>query len=145
MSDERAKADLLAEVPLFSACTRAELNHIAQLASYREADAGEVLVREGEESDGFFVIVDGSATVARGGDVVATIGSGEFFGELALLRRGARSATVTVEQPSRLLTIEPRPFQAMVLEHPMVALKMLQVLASRVTAAEDRSEDRGGR
>lgn len=136
---EREKADQLASVPLFASIGRAELNHVAQLSTERSVDDGDVLVEEGADVGGFFVIIEGNAVVTRDGEHVARLGEGEVFGELALLLQAPRTATVTADGPVRLLRIDPGQFQAMLLEHPQVAVKLLAVLADRLRTTEGRS------
>lgn len=136
---EREKADQLASVPLFASIGRAELNHVAQLSAERSVDDGDVLVEEGAEVGGFFVIIEGNAVVTRDDEDVARLGEGEVFGELALLLQAPRTATVTADGPVRLLRVDPGQFQAMLLEHPQVAVRLLAVLADRLQGAEDRN------
>lgn len=135
---ERERADLLADVPLFGSIGRAELNHVAQLSSEQAFDDGDVLIEEGDDLGGFFVITDGDAAVTRDGQRVAELTEGEVFGELALLLQAPRTATVTADGPVRVLRIDPRQFQAMLLEHPQVAVKLLAVVADRLRGVEDR-------
>lgn len=135
---EREKADLLADVPLFASIGRAELNHVAQLSSEQAFDEADVLVEEDDDRGGFFVITDGSVVVTRDGRRLAELEEGEVFGELALLLQAPRTATVTAEGPVQVLHIDPRQFQAMLLEHPQVAVKLLAVVADRLRAVEDR-------
>src|SRR5271156_3717376 len=99
------KVEMLAGVDLFSRCTKAELSRIASLTSEYPASAGETLTRRGERGSEFFVIVDGKATATRDGVVLAHLGPGSFFGELALLDRGPRTATVTADTDMRLLVL----------------------------------------
>lgn len=136
---ERERADQLASVPLFASLGRAELNHVAQLSDEQEVADGEVLVEEGDDVGGFFVIIEGEAVVTRGGEHAARLRQGQVFGELALLLQVARTATVTADGPGRVLRIDPRQFQAMLLEHPQVAVRLLAVLADRLRSAEDRA------
>ena len=136
--EEREKADLLGSVPLFTSCSRAELNHVAQLSEEESFDVDETLVEEGEDSGGFYVIVEGRAEVSRGGDHVAELSRGEVLGELALLLQASRTATVRATEPVRALRVDPRRFRSMLLEHPQVALKLLEVLAGRLRDVEDR-------
>ncbi|MBW3665857.1 MAG: cyclic nucleotide-binding domain-containing protein [Actinobacteria bacterium] len=138
---EREKADLLGSVPLFASCTRAELNHVAQMSEAVHFDDGQTLVEEGEDGGGFYVIVDGSAAVAHAGEEVAELGQGEVLGELALLLQAPRTATVTATEEVRALRIDPRRFRSMLLEHPKVAVKLLEVLAGRLRLVEGRDRD----
>lgn len=135
---EREKADQLASVPLFASIGRAELNHVAQLSTEHEVEDGEVLVEQGEETGGFFVITGGTAVVSRDGQQLAELQAGDVFGELALLLQAPRTATVTARGSVRVLRVDPGQFQAMLLEHPQVAVKLLAVLADRLRALEMR-------
>src|SRR5215217_247391 len=88
-------ADLLKEVPLFSECSKKELRNVSRRAHDRQVAPGEVLVREGDAGDSFYVVVVGLAEVHRGGHKVGVVGPGDFFGDLALLDPAPRNATVT--------------------------------------------------
>lgn len=123
---------LLAQVPLFSACSKKELQALARRADDRKVDAGTVLVREGAAGDAFFVIVSGQAEVDRSGTVVATIGPGTFFGDLALLDMAPRNATVTAKTDMELVVLGQREFSAMIDESSAFARKLLMGLAHRL-------------
>ncbi|GMU78919.1 MAG: hypothetical protein AMXMBFR46_17120 [Acidimicrobiia bacterium] len=123
---------LLAQVPLFSACSKKELQALARRADDRKVEAGTVLVREGAAGDAFFVIVSGQAEVDRSGTVVATIGPGTFFGDLALLDMAPRNATVTAKTDMELVVLGQREFSAMIDESSAFARKLLMGLAHRL-------------
>ncbi len=123
---------LLATVPLFTACSKKELQQLARRAEERRVDAGTVLVREGAAGDAFYVIVSGQADVDRHGTVVATIGAGTFFGDLALLDMAPRNATVTAKTDMELVVLGQREFSAMIDESPAFARKLLMGLAHRL-------------
>ena len=91
--------DHLGEVPLFRACSRKARSTVARRAKERRVGAGEVVINEGETGNEFFVIMDGQAQVRRRGKKVATLGPGQFFGDLAVLDRAPRNATVTPRHP----------------------------------------------
>jgi CRP-like cAMP-binding protein len=122
----------LAEVPLFSACSRKDLQHIARRIEHVEAPAGKELVREGAAGAEFFVILDGTAEVSQRGRKVATLGRGAFFGDLALLDRAPRNATVTAVTPMQLAVLGQREFASMIDEIPGFAHKLLAGLAHRL-------------
>lgn len=126
------KEDLLRDVPLFSACTRKELSLISKLADRVEIGAGDVLTQEGSPGREFFVIAEGTAAVDVRGKVVAKLGPGDFFGEMALLDLGPRAATVRAESPMTVYVIEQRDFGRLLDDVPVVARKILAGLAARL-------------
>jgi len=124
--------ELLAQVPLFSACSKKELQSLAKRAEDRTVEKGTVLVREGAAGDSFYVIVSGQAAVDRSGTVVATIGPGAFFGDLALLDKAPRNATVTAVTDMELIVIGQREFSLLLDEAGGFARKLLVGLAHRL-------------
>jgi CRP/FNR family transcriptional regulator, cyclic AMP receptor protein len=126
-----SKVDLIRKVPLFSQCTKRELTAIAAAADLIEVPEGMALVTEGGHDRELMVIVDGNVEVRRGGRKIATLESGEFFGEIAMISGGPRTATVTTTSPSSLLVIGERQFGALVEETPSIATSVLQVLGER--------------
>src|SRR6059058_1953939 len=95
----------LANVPLFRACSKQDLRSIARLADYDTCAAADVLVREHRRGNELYVIVSGEAEVSRDGDAVATLKAGDYFGELAVLRPAARTATVTATTDIEMLIV----------------------------------------
>jgi CRP-like cAMP-binding protein len=132
MAKRDTSADLLANVPLFAACSKKELQALAKRAEDRSVPAGTVLVREGAAGDAFFVIVSGQADVDRSGHVVATIGPGAFFGDLALLDKAPRNATVTAKTDMELIVLGQREFSLLLDEAGGFARKLLVGLAHRL-------------
>ena len=126
------KARLLASVPLFAHLGRSALEEVATLADEVEVEAGTLLTKEGRSGGEFFVIIDGSVSVERGGRVVATLRAGEFLGEIALVDGGPRTATTTAVIPSRLLVVAHREFHSLLDRFPEVRMGVLQALAERV-------------
>ena len=131
--------DHLASVPLFSACSKRDLQLVARRAEDVKVDAGRVLVSEGATGSEFFVILDGQAKVTRRGRKVATLGPGDFFGDLALLDRAPRNATVTAETPMELVVLGQREFAGIIDEVPGFAHKLLAGLARRLRQADAAS------
>ena len=131
--------DHLAEVPLFSALSKKDLQLGARRAEDVKVDAGKVLVTEGSAGSEFFVIVDGKARVTRRGKKVAELGPGQFFGDLALLDRAPRNATVAGETPMELLVLGQREFAALIDEAPGFAHKLLAGLARRLRESDAKS------
>src|SRR5688572_31917399 len=90
-----AKIDHIRAGPLFARCTRAEVAEVAKIADEIDVREGKELTREGDRGREFFVLLEGSAIVKRGGRKVNVLGPGDFFGEIALVSRSPRTATVT--------------------------------------------------
>ena len=100
--------------------------------------AGEPLVREGDVGHEFYIIVDGKATVSRGGRELATLGPGDFFGELALLDGHRRNATVTSATPLDVLCVGQQEFAALLSDLPQLSRKLLTGMARRLHELDSR-------
>jgi CRP/FNR family transcriptional regulator, cyclic AMP receptor protein len=98
-------ASRLKSIPLFAEVGDEELSQIAPFANEVSVEEGRVLVREGDFSYELMAIEEGAAEVTRGGEPVADLGPGDFFGEMGLLERTLRNATVTAKSPMRLITL----------------------------------------
>ena len=118
MASKQAYLDHLRNVPLFSSCTKKELQTIARATDEITVPAGHELTDQGQIGREAFVIVDGSATVKRNGKKVATLGPGAVVGELSLLDHGPRTATVTTDTDTTVLVIEQRHFMAVLDDVP---------------------------
>ncbi len=127
-----AKIDLIRKVPLFARCSRAEVAEVAKIADEIDLPEGKQLTREGDRGREFFVLLAGSATVHRGGRKVNTLGPGDFFGEIALVSRSPRTATVTTTSPSRLLVITDGRFRTLLEHSPRIQIRVLEALADRL-------------
>jgi CRP-like cAMP-binding protein len=133
---QRTKTELLSAVPLFAHCSKRDLAAVAKLTTQLELAAGHTLIREDSQvAYSFFVLVDGEAEVRRDGRRVATLGPGDFIGELALILRRPRTATVTLTEPSQLLSISAHNFQPLLMRAPQFQFKLLEALAERVASA----------
>jgi len=126
------KVELIRRVPLFSNCSRKELAEIASIADEIDFGAGKELIREGERGREFFVLLDGSAQVTKDGTELNTLGSGDFFGEIALVSKMPRSATVTTTSDVRALVVTDRAFRALMDRLPELQLQVLEALAERL-------------
>jgi CRP-like cAMP-binding protein len=126
----------LANVPLFRACSKQDLRLIARLADSDTCQAGDVLVREGRRGNELFVIVNGEAEVSRDGSTVATLKAGDYFGELAVLSPGPRSATVTATTDMEVLIVTPRELAVLISDVPLFARKLLTGMAHRIQDAD---------
>jgi CRP-like cAMP-binding protein len=122
----------LASVPIFSGCSRRELSIIARAAKEVSHREGTVVAREGERGIGLFLILEGQCSVTIGGKAKAMLGPGDFFGEVALLDGGPRTATVTAMSAVRLVGITGWVFRGLLMEHPSIALKTLEAVAGRL-------------
>ena len=126
----------LANVPLFRACSKQDLRHIARLADYDTCRAGDVLVREGRRGNELYVIVNGEAEITRDGVTIATLKPGDYFGELAVLRPAPRTATVTATSDMDVLIVTARELAILVSDIPLFARKLLTGMAGRVQDAD---------
>ena len=128
------KVAALARAPLFEGLSKKELTNLAKSTDDLEVAAGKVLCKEGELGREFFVIVEGEAEVWRGGQKVDTMGPGDFFGEIALVEKSHRTATVTATTPLRFFVLTSQSFWSLLDHSPQVERKVLRALAKRVLA-----------
>jgi CRP/FNR family cyclic AMP-dependent transcriptional regulator len=113
--------ELLSTVPLFSHCSKRDLGAVAKLVREVELPAGHTLIRENARvAYSFFVLVDGAAEVRRSGCRVAKLGPGDVFGEMALILRRPRTASVTLTEPTRLLAISAHHFRPLLIGSPEI-------------------------
>jgi CRP-like cAMP-binding protein len=129
---------LIRAVPLFAGLLPSEIERIALVMRPRDVVAGEVICAEGEPGHEFFVLARGEAGIERGDETIAKLHLGDHFGELALLDRGPRSATVRALSNCRLYVLEDAAFAAVLNEVPALAQKLLAALAGRLREAESR-------
>jgi CRP-like cAMP-binding protein len=130
-----AAADDLAGIPLFEELGPDERAAVAPWFELEEAGPGVKLTGEGAPGYSFFVLREGSATVSIDGVEVRTLGEGDFFGELALLADGRRTATVTTASPSRVLVLFGTEFRQLQQEHPEIAARIESGLREIARAA----------
>ena len=135
----KSHTDHLSKVPLFSALSARELQKIAKASDEIRVPAGKVLVEQDRTGREAFVIIDGSAVVKRNGRKVATFGPGDTFGELALLDRGVRTATVEAETDLDVLVLGQREFSGIIDEVPGLAHKLLASLAAKVRELDSKA------
>lgn len=127
-----AKVDLLKRVPLFAGCSKSELRELATSTDEIDLREGHVLTREGRPGREFFVLVDGTVRVTRNGRKIAELGGGDWFGEIALLTKVPRTATVTATSAVRALVLTDRAFRRLVETMPSIALKVLSSVGDRL-------------
>ena len=129
---QNTKIDLIKRVPLFASASKPELEEIASIADEIDLPEGKVLIKEGDTGREFFVLIDGTAEVARAGKKVASIGPGDFFGEIALISKTPRNATITTTSPVRALVITDRAFRQLLDHSPQIQIAVLSALAERL-------------
>jgi CRP/FNR family transcriptional regulator, cyclic AMP receptor protein len=130
---------LLRTIPIFSTCTAKELASIAAIVKEVDFEAGRIICKEGDAGVGLHVIVEGEVKVQIGGRTQSRFGAGAFFGEIALLDGGPRTATVVAETPVRALSIVIWDFKPMLESQSTLALKMLEEVCSRLRATNESS------
>ena len=126
------KIDLIRKVPLFSRLSKAELRDLAMLADEIDLRDGKEMTRQGAAGREFFVLLEGTADVRKNGRKINTLGPGDFFGEIALVSREPRTATVTATSPVRTLVITDRSFRRLLDESPQVKTKVMEAMATRL-------------
>jgi MFS family permease len=110
---------LLLQIPFFAPLPAPAMERVLADVIARDAAAGDVLIREGDRGDLFYVIVEGTVEITRGGEHVSEQGPGAYVGEIALLRDVPRTASVTAKTQLRLLALEREPFLLAVTGHPV--------------------------
>lgn len=134
-----APIDALRPVRLFAELEERDLEQLARQLHERRFAEGTEVTSEGAGGAGFFVIAEGNADVAVGGEHRASLGPGDFFGEIALIDTGMRSASITAATDLLCYGLTPWEFRPFVEEHPKVAWALLQVLAARLREAQSPS------
>ncbi len=132
------KSELLDHVDLFAGLGGVPLAAVADRAVEVEFPSGRSIARQGEVGTGFFLIVSGGAQVTRDGEEIATLGPGDFFGELSLLDQQPRIATVTSVGPTVCLAIASWEFERLLEEQPRVAIGLLRGVARRLRAVSEQ-------
>jgi len=130
----RQVLEMLAAVPLFSACSKAELRRIVGLGTSVTVAPGTTLTTQGAVGREFFLVTSGTARCFRDGMLVARFGPGDFFGEMALLDQAPRTATIVADEPMELLVLDAREFDSLIDDAPSIARKLLKALAARQRA-----------
>jgi CRP-like cAMP-binding protein len=133
------KADHLSRVRMFSSLNKKELGLVSRVAELQSVDAGAEIVKQGERGHEFYLIVEGKASVRRNGRKVATLGPGDYFGEMAILDGGPRSASVVSDQPTELVVLSQREFMSVLDTVPSVSHKLLVSMAGRLREADERA------
>jgi ATP-binding cassette subfamily B protein len=122
--DDTARA--LSKVPLFAGCSDDDIRDIAEIAHLLSFEDGAVIVPEGEEGQGFYLIMSGEASVVQGGREINRLPAGEFFGEIALLEGTPRTASVVAVGSSVCLGILRSDFRPLLIRQPRIALRIIE-------------------
>jgi CRP/FNR family transcriptional regulator, cyclic AMP receptor protein len=130
--------EVLARVPLFSGLERRDLERIANTFKQRNYHAGDTIASEGQGGAGFFVIGEGTARVTVHGEDRATLGPGDYFGEIALIDEGARTASVIADTDMTTYAMTFWEFRPIVETDSRIAWKLVQALAHRLREADAR-------
>ena len=133
------KVEALKRAPLFADLSKEDLGELAKRTDDLDFTAGKVLCKEGESGGEFYVIMDGEAEVTRNGKPVATLGEGEFFGEVSLVQDVPRNATVTASTPLRCFVLTRGRFLHLLDDQPGFDRKIMHALAKRLAAVSDDS------
>ena len=137
---KNAKIELLRRIPLFAQCSKSDLQRIARIAEEIDFEAGTLLMREGERGHEVFVVISGQLEVwrRREGGQIASLGPGEVVGEMALISKKPRNATVRAATPVHLLRIRDTDFLRLLDQIPELWLKIASALADRVPDEESQ-------
>ena len=131
--------ELLQKIPLFADLKPRELEQLSSSFKERTFSEGETVATEGHEGAGFFVIESGEAAVTVGGDERRRLGPGDYFGDIALIDQGARTATITAESDLKTYGLTFWDFRPLVENDARIAWPLLQVMARRLREAEAES------
>jgi len=136
MSTEASPAEIFRRSPLFRSMDDKELKALANLSKEMTFGKGESIVKEGDAGLGFYMIREGEATVRHGGKTVATLGRGDFFGEMALLDDQPRSADVIAMEPTKCLVLLRWNFWSMISKNPNVVRGLLREMSRRLRESD---------
>lgn len=139
--DQTAVKQHLSAVPLFSRLSKKLLHTLAVTAADKTYNSGDVIVRQGEKALGFYLVVEGKVDVEKAGKIVATLGPGQFFGEMALLDEEPRTASVKAATRSRCLVVYSWEFWASVGKDPEALRSLLKESVRRLRGSTPAPED----
>jgi CRP/FNR family cyclic AMP-dependent transcriptional regulator len=137
------REEMLKNVPIFSELSRRDMDRLGKLMVPRKVRAGEVIIKEGDQAAGFFIISSGKVEVVQGADgsnpeKLADLGPGDFFGEMALFEGFPRNATVRATEDTECLAMTRWDFTAEMKNHPEIAVGMVPVLVRRLREVESK-------
>jgi CRP-like cAMP-binding protein len=137
---KKPSSDVLSTVDLFQGMSKRELQRVMASAKELSFAEGDAVVTEGDEDGRFYLLLEGDAKIIKGKRTLATLGAGDYFGEISLIDGEPRSATVVATSPIRALTLARWNFHPLLEEHPAIARKLLLEMCRRVREL-DRSPD----
>jgi CRP/FNR family cyclic AMP-dependent transcriptional regulator len=130
------KVARLTQVPLFASCSKRDLGFIASRVDELSLKAGQTLIREGQQTEAFYIIESGHVSVTRGGKPAARLGPGEFFGEIGMLDGGPATATVVTDGPVEAMVLSHAQFRDAIKGNDALALQVIAAMAKRLRADE---------
>ena len=122
----------LQNVPLFAGMSSQELLHVAEIVKEVNFPSNTTIIHEDDIGDYMFILVDGEVLIHRGSAQVGRLGSKDFFGEMSVLDRGTRSASVTTLSNCQMLRIDERDFWQILVVHNTLAVSLVRILAQRL-------------
>ena len=131
-------ATLLRGVPLFSAVSESSLQRVVELATDVTHDAGHVVVKQGAGAHALHVIIEGEAAVEADGRSIATLGPGDYFGEIAVIDRSRRTASVIAVTSLRAIALDATSFRRLVRSDPDLAIAVMGQMAQRLSELEEQ-------
>ena len=132
MLRKNRKLELIKSVPLFSGCSKKELERVAAIADEIDFPAGRQLIRQGAPGREFFILIEGAVEVTRDGKRISAMQPGDFFGEVALITKAPRTATVTTATPVDALVINAWDFEQLIVADSVIALKVMRAVVERL-------------
>ncbi len=139
MDEHELEIGALKQMPFFADLSDEDLSNVIRIGSHADFEAGQAIVEEGDPGDGMYIVLEGKAQVDVGGRF-HNLEPGSFVGEMALIRRRKRSATVRAVEPVTALKISAEDFHAFLMEHPSVAIAMLVAVIDRLNEVQERVE-----
>jgi CRP/FNR family cyclic AMP-dependent transcriptional regulator len=127
---------MLEKASLWSGLDRKDLKFIVKLSKERKYESGDAIVKRGEGGVGFYMILEGSVEVRSDGTILSKLGPGQFFGEMSVIDNQPRSADVVAVEPAKCLILSAWSFNALISEHPKIALKILQEFVRRLRSTD---------
>jgi len=140
--EKEAVIAMLEKNPLWAGLDKKDLEAIVKASDEKKFETGDIILGKGEGGVGFYLIMDGSVDVKSDSKILAKLGPGQFFGEMAVLDNQPRSADVVAAGPSRCFIISEWSFKALISQNPRIALRMLQELVRRLRDA-NKSQNQG--